>query len=397
MRTPLGRRLLVSSGLAAALWLLIVVVRWGFSQLPGGAVQLAQLVPQLVPSQLMWGQSGGWLIAGIAVGALAIGAIHAVVAVSAGRKGAWFLAGWFATIAAGAVVGLAFDLAAVWSSLGMFGPRGLLVGEFGVAAASGALWGLAAGWMPGLVARAPAEQASAAGKAAADGNEAPAYVAGHRRTAWLLPAAAAVAVVAVVAVGVAADDARTAAIAAENAARQEAEAAVTFGAMPDPNAPGVPVPPRAEASADLDPQWCTPDKAMPLLGESDAATGHRGMPIRLMNFSDESCVIEGYPDIAFGDQNQHLLAVTVEQGGSFMAQDPGPQRIEVPAGGYAVTYLGWDAASPHGALVTKTVYAAPTAGMERGSWPIDFDLDIVEGSTVAVTAWAIDPNPFPSE
>ena len=98
--------------------------------------------------------------------------------------------------------------------------------------------------------------------------------------------------------------------------------------------------------------------------------------------------------VAFGDQNAHLLDVTVEQGGSFMAQDPGAQRIEVPAGGYAVTYLGWDAASPHGALVTKTVYAAPTAGMVRGSWPID--LDIVEGSTVAVTAWAIDPNPFPT-
>ena len=130
---------------------------------------------------------------------------------------------------------------------------------------------------------------------------------------------------------------------------------------------------------------------MLLKGEPDAATGHRGLPIRLMNFSEEPCVIEGYPDVAFGDQNQHLLAVTVEQGGSFMAQDPGPQRIEVPAGGYAVTVLGWDAASPHGALVTKTVYAAPTAGMTRGSWPID--LDIVEGSTVAITAWAIDSEP----
>jgi len=382
MRTPLSRRLLASSVVAAALWLLIVVVRWGLSQLPGGAVQLAQLVPQLVPSQLMWGESGGWLLVAIAVGVLAVGLVHAVVAMLAGRTGSPFLAAWFATIAAGAVVGLAFDLAAAWGSLAMFGPRGLLVGAFGVAASSGALWGLAAGWMPGLVARAPVE--------------APAYAAGARRPAWLLPAAA-VAVIAVVAAGVASDTARAAAIAAENAARQQAEAAVTFGALPDPDAPGVPVPARAEASTELDPQWCTPDKATLLLGEAGAATGHRGMPIQLMNFSDQPCVIEGYPDVAFGDQNQHLLAVTIEQGGSFMAQDPGPQRIEVPAGGYAVTYLGWDAASPHGALVTKTVYAAPTAGMERGSWGLDVDLDIVEGSTVAVTAWAIDPNPFPSE
>ncbi|GAA5206524.1 DUF4232 domain-containing protein [Microbacterium kyungheense] len=376
MRTPLSRRLLASSGLAAALWLLVVLIRWGFSQIPGGAAQLANLVPQVAPRGLLWGDSGGWLVLAIALGAVAVALVHAFVTTVAGRGGALFLPAWFAAVAAGAVVGLAFDVAVSWDSLAMFGPRGLLVGEFGAGAASGALWGLAAGWMPGLVVRAPAE--------------APASARDDRRPGWLLPAAA-VAVVAVIAGGVAADNARTTAIAAETAARQQAEAAVTFGAMPDPNATGVPVPSRAEASTELDPNWCTPDKATVLKGEPDAATGHRGMPIQLMNFSDQPCVIEGYPDIAFEDQNGHLLAVTIEQGSSFMAQDPGPQRIEVPAGGYAVTYLGWDAASPHGALVTKTVYAAQTAGMERGSWPID--LDIVEGSTVAVTAWQIDENP----
>lgn len=386
MRTSLSRRVLASSALAAGLWLVIVIARWALSQLPGGATQLAQLVPQLVPSQLMWGDSGAWPIVAIVVGALTVGLVHACVVTLAGRGGTPLVAAWFATIAAGAIVGLALDLAAAWSSLTMFGPRGLLVGAFGLAAASGALWGLAAGWMPGLVARAPAEAPAyaAEGSATAEG----------RRPTWLLPVAA-VAVIAVVVGGVASDNARTAAIAAENAARREAEAAVTFGALPDPNATGVPVPARAEASGDLEPQWCTPDKATLLLGELDGATGHRALPIQLMNFSDEPCVIEGYPDIAFGDQNQHLLAVTLEDGGSFMTQDPGPERIEVPAGGYAVTYLGWDAASPHGALVTKTVYAAATAGLERGSWPID--LDIVEGSTVAVTAWAIDEHPFPSE
>ena len=74
-----------------------------------------------------------------------------------------------------------------------------------------------------------------------------------------------------------------------------------------------------------------------------------------------------------------------------MAQDPGPQRVEVPAKGQAIAVLGWDAASPHGALVTNTVWAAPVPGMVRGSWPIE--LDIVEGSTVAVTAWTVDVDP----
>lgn len=406
MRTPLSRRLLASSGLAAALWILVVVVRFALSRIQGRAAELAGLLPQVVPTGLLWGESGGWLIAALALGALAVALVHALVTGLAGRGGSLLVAAWLATVAAGAVVGVAFDLAAAWSSLAMFGPRGLLGDAFGAGAASGALWGLAAGWMPGLVARAPATADAAASPA--DAAPTPAYAAtataaaspagaqtapAARRPVWLLPAAA-LAVLGAVAGGVAADSARTAAIEAEVAERQAAEAAVTFGALPDPDAPGVPVPAEAEASVDLDPLWCTPDKATLLKGEPDAATGHRGMPIRLMNFSDEPCVIEGYPDVAFEDQNRHLLAVTIEHGGSFMAQDPGPQRIEVPAGGYAMAVLGWDAASPHGALVTKTVYAAPTAGMTRGSWPID--LDIVEGSTVAVTAWAIDPAPSPA-
>ncbi|GAA5088661.1 hypothetical protein GCM10025760_11430 [Microbacterium yannicii] len=383
MRTLSTGRLLASSTLAAALWLVVVIVRWAFSQIQSGAAQLSTLVPEVMPSGLLWGESGGWFVIAVVIGAIAVAMVHALLTTLAGRAGALFVASWLATVAAGALVGLAFDIATAWSSLAMFGPRGLLVGEFGAGAAAGALWGLAAGWMPGLVARVPAPAHSHSGGATR-----------VRRPVWLLPAAA-VAVVAVVAGGVLADQARTDAIQAEVDAQREIEAQNTFGALPDPNAQGEPVPTAAAASGELDPQWCTRDKATLLKGEPDAATGHRGLAIQLMNFSEEPCVIEGYPDIAFGDQNAHLLAVTIEAGSSFMTQDLGPQRIEVPAGGYAVAHLGWDAASPHGALVTKTVYAAPTAGMERGSWPID--LDIVEGSTVAVTAWALDPDPFPSE
>lgn len=384
MRTSISRRLLASSALAAGLWLLFAVGRWLLSRVQGPAAQLARLVPEVVPAGLLWGESGIWLMLALLVGAVSIALVHASLAEVTARGAGMFVPAWFATVAAGAVVGLALDLAVAWDSLGDFGPRGLLAGEFGAAAAAGALWGLGVGWMPGLVARASAPVVTAEGRPASSGI----------RSRWLVPAAS-FSVIAVLLSGVAAHAARTAAIEAEVAARQEAEAETTFGALPDPEAPGVPVPEAANVSlTGLDPAWCTSDRAMVLKGESDAATGHRGMPIRLMNFSDQPCVIEGYPDVAFGDQNQHLLDVTIEHGGSFMAQDPGPQRIEVPAGGYAVTVLGWDAASPHGALVTKTVYAAPTAGMSRGSWPID--LDIVEGSTVAVTAWTLDTAPASS-
>lgn len=378
MRTSISRRLLASSALAAALWLLFAVGRWLLSQVQGPAAQLARLVPEVVPAGLLWGESGIWLILTFLVGAVAIALVHASLTAVTARGGGMFIPAWFATVAAGAVVGLVLDVAVAWDALGDYGPRGLLVGEFGAAAAAGALWGVGVGWMPGLVARTLAP-------VTADRPASP---------RWLVPAAS-LSVIAVLLSGLAADAARTAAIEAEVAAQQEAEAATTFGALPDPEASGVAVPETAAvASTDFGPEWCTPEKAMVLKGEPDAATGHRGLPIRLMNFSDEPCVIEGYPDVAFGDQNQHLLAVTTEHGGSFMAQDPGPQRIEIPAGGYAVTVLGWDAASPHGALVTKTVYAAATPGMPRGSWPID--LDIVEGSTVAVTAWTLEAAPATS-
>ncbi|MGO2110745.1 MAG: DUF4232 domain-containing protein [Pseudoclavibacter sp.] len=378
MSTSISRHVLASSALAAALWFLFAGIRWLFSQAQGPAAQLAALVPEVVPSGLMWGDSGSWLLVTVVTGGIAVAVAHALFTATLSRSSTTWGAAWFATIAAGALIGLALDIAAVWGPISSVGPRGLLADGFGAATASGALWGLAVGWIPGLVARKSTP--------AVEESKSP-----TRRPAWLLPIAA-VAVIAVVTTGVITDNVRSAAIEAEVAAQQEAEAAVTFGAIPDPDASGVSVPDKAAAATDVDPEWCTPEKAMLLKGEPDAATGHRGLPIRLMNFSDEPCVIEGYPDVAFGDQNQHLLAVTVEQGGSFMAQDPGPQRIEVPAGGYAVSVLGWDAASPHGALVTKTVYAAQTAGMTRGSWPID--LDIVEGSIVAVTAWAIEPNPL---
>ncbi|MFB7892758.1 DUF4232 domain-containing protein [Microbacterium sp. NPDC056044] len=364
---------------AGVLWLLIAGVRGAFRQIQGGAAQLGTLVPDVVPLGL-WGWPGAWTTVGLALSALAIVVCHTLYAQLVARG---LLGAWFATVAAGATVGLALDLVDTWDSLAMFGARGLLTGEFGATAAAGALWGLVIGWMPGLIAARIARSSSDTA-----GAEPP-------RRRGRLVAAAAAAIVALVAGGLAGEAAERADIAAQVEAQRAIDAQTSFGAPPDPGAQGEPVPETADvASVALEPNWCTPEKATVLKGEPDAATGHRGMPIRLMNFSDEPCVIEGYPDVAFGDQNAHLLDVTVEQGGSFMAQDPGAQRIEVPAGGYAVTYLGWDAASPHGALVTKTVYAAPTAGMVRGSWPID--LDIVEGATVAVTAWAIDPNPFPT-
>ena len=369
MRSPISRSLVVSAAVLAALWLVVVGVRAALSQVQSGIAQLAGLLPAVVPTQLTWPENGAWAVLAPLVGAVALALGYLAVATRAGARGV--VVPWFAAALAAAAVGLVIDVGSTWAFLADYGVRGLLGTGFGAAAASGAFFGLAVGWVPGLIAR--RESATEP----------------RRRPAWLVPAAA-IGVVAVLASTMAADAARTASIAAEAEAQREVQAQSSFGALPDPDAPGEPVPETAGVALEVEPDECTPDTATVLKGEPDAATGHRGLPLELFNFSDQPCVVEGYPDVAFGDQNAHLLAVTVVEGGSFMAQDQGPQRIEIPPGGTAVSVIGWDAASPHGALVTHTVWAAQTAGMPRGSWPLE--LDIVEGSSVAVTAWSlVDP------
>lgn len=359
---------------AAVLWVLTAGLRDVVLQIPSGMAEVSSVLPELVPTTLTVYQSGGGGVAVIIIGGVVLATVFMILTGVLRRpRGSAVITAWFALVLASAVVGLGFDVGAGWSWIVSFGPRGLLTSGFGAATAAGALWGLAVGWIPALIAHKPGAEPTIG-----------------RAPLWLTPVAV-IAVVGVSITGAVTDAARTAAIAAENAAQQGVDAANSFGAVPDSDAPGVPVPETADAVVSDDPQWCTPERATILKGEPDAATGHRGMPLQLLNFSDQPCVIEGYPDVAFGDQNGHLLEVTIEHGRSFMAQDPGPQRVEVPAGGEAVAVLGWDAASPHGALVTNTVWAAPAAGMVRGSWPIE--LDIVEGSTVAITAWTVDTDP----
>ncbi|WP_019181311.1 DUF4232 domain-containing protein [Microbacterium yannicii] len=373
-------RVLRASLAAGGLWLLVAAVRGMLSQVAAGLAALGTVIPDVVPLSV-WLWPGAWPAATVIIGAVAVAACHALYTAVVARDGSASVVGsWFAAVAAGATVGLAFDIAAGLSSVMIVGPRGLLGGEFGATAAAGALWGLVVGWMPGLLAvrRSPRAATSPV------------------RRSWFA-ATAGLAVVAVIAAAMAGNDAQRAfyeAAAQEEAARQH-EAADRIGAVPDPAAQGDPVPAEAAASAPLDARWCTAERATLLLGASDAATGHRIQSVELMNFSDAPCVVEGYPDIAFGDQNDHLLDVTIERGSSFMASDPGPQRIEVPAGGSAVASLGWDAASTHGALVGATLWAAPVAGMTRGSWPVE--LDIVEGATVAVTAWRVQNGPAGGE
>lgn len=358
--------------LAGALWFAsgLVHVLAASNVYAGRALRLIAPSPT---NAMFWSWPAPWaaltlLLASIAVAAL----VFLLLTLQQRSRGGMTFAGtWFAAVAAGAFVGLVIDGVSVLSAVPVAGWRALAstTVEFAVI---GAYWGLVQGWIPALAAR-PRRETDAAP---------------HRtRGALVWPAAVFAGAVALLAVfGVVGAEANRSAIAAEAAAAEGFT--VEDGAIPDPAAPGSPPPTVAPTPVERDPSWCTPDQATPLLGAQDAATGHRVLSIRMMNFSDEPCVIEGYPDIAFADQNGNELAVDIAHGSSFMAQDAGAVPVEVPAGGYAIAFLAWDANSTHGALVARTLFAAQVAGDERGSWPVE--LDVVEGSRVGVTAWALD-------
>ncbi|HZU93261.1 MAG TPA: DUF4232 domain-containing protein [Microbacterium sp.] len=311
----------------------------------------------------------GWAVPTLLLSAVILTTVTALFVDQFAPRGNAFLIVWFSVIASSAVLGLTIDVTHVIDVVAQSGVSGLGIASL-ESATRASFWGLMIGWMPALIVFTPYRPRPSDGRAMA------------------ALAAATVAIVLFAFVSGAGYRAYQAQVAMENEAMQGHTD--ESGAFIDPQATGEPVPTAAPGATlpELDPAWCTPDRSMLLLGASDAATGHRGQIISLSNFSEEPCVIEGYPDIAFEDQNGHALDVAVAPGSGFMATDPGPSLITVPAHGQAITFITWDANSTAGALVARKLHAAATPGMERGSWPVE--LDIVGGSSVEITAWSLD-------
>ncbi|KQO10340.1 hypothetical protein ASF06_09230 [Agreia sp. Leaf244] len=381
-RSP-GRRIDVAwlaAAMAAVLWVASGAINGAlvWNGFLGGSI--GAVLPDTIPL-FVWARTPLWAALAALIGACAIVVAHRLVVGVVGETSSSrtrFVIVWFATIAAGALVGFAADATTI---IDAFPPGRLqmLLNGLGTQAAIGAYWGLVQGWVPALMLAVLARRRARVPRTSTDGREP------SRRGLAILSAVVVVALATVVGIGVAGvRDANRAAVQQDAVANGFDESS---GALPDPYAEGVPVPTVAPDAASPAADWCTPDQAAMLIGEPDAATGHRVLSVKLMNFSDAPCVVDGYPDFAFADQNDHLLDVTIEHGSSFVATDPGPQRVEIPAGGSAITYLGWDAAATGGQLVATKMFGAQYAGAVRGSWPVD--LDVVAGSTVAVTAWAL--------
>lgn len=367
------RRGLIGGGVLAALWLACGWLSFAMLRVGGSIATLGELVPSpmgrgVFGAPLMWAM----LVQVLTVVTVVTG--FALLSSWFARDGRiTFAAGWISAVLVGFAVGAALDLGGFVSWAESLGIRGALrtMGATQITT----WWALIVGWIPALVARGSIDderQGADAGRG--------------RRTAL---AVAMIAAVSLVALPVAAQTGHGAAqqqLRDDQAAAQASATPDPDGAAPaDPDAPGDPVPARAPGENSIPVDACTSANSTLMAPPPDAATGHRGQGVQLVNASDSPCTLDGYPDVAYGDQNGHLLEVTIEHGSSFMAQDAGATPITLQPGESAFAEIGWDANSMHGQLVASSLWLATVPGDARLTW--DIRLDIVPGATVHVTAW----------
>ncbi|WP_186467077.1 DUF4232 domain-containing protein [Arthrobacter sp. UKPF54-2] len=275
------------------------------------------------------------------------------------------------------VVLASFLTSALWSAGSILAqwppPRAaMLFDAAGTALLSAGYWGIVWGWVPAVAWVRVARRAPHGQGTVPD--------AVPRR----LPAGAPVAATAVVAMLLVAA-APLSGSATRAASLAQARPAPAPSPTPPPVVYGSPtVGPSLQAA---DPAWCRSEQVRITLGEPDAATGHRGMPLRLLNTGGTPCVLNAYPDVAFNDTAGWAMDILAVHGGSFMTTDRGPSPVTVAPGATAEAFLGWNAMAGAGDTRVGTILVAPFAGVPRTSLPAD--LDMVSGGYVAVTAWSL--------
>ncbi|WP_029144716.1 DUF4232 domain-containing protein [Microbacterium luticocti] len=357
-------RRLAAAAVLAALWLLCGLGPYLLQFAGGQAATLGRMIPSPMRGGF-FGVPVGWAVTVHVIAVVLVAAAYTMLCGWLARDGrVSFASGWLAAVLTGFTVGGVLDAGEFVTTVARSGVRGAL--SLLGAASLAVFWGLVVGWIPALIVRGGATTSSP-------------------RVATVT--ASTVAVLAAIALPLSSQAADAAAQTALQQARaqQQAQADPSGALAPDPDATGEPVP-QVAASADPAPAGACAVTDMTLMAPaSDAATGHRVQPLQLVNVADHPCTLTGYPDVAFGDQNGHLLALTVRHGSSFMATDPGPSRITLAPGQTARAAIAWDANSMHGQLVARALWVAPWAGLNRSRW--DVDLDIIPGTTLQVTAW----------
>jgi hypothetical protein len=170
---------------------------------------------------------------------------------------------------------------------------------------------------------------------------------------------------------------------------------IAAGGTPDglPTSTPTPTPTPAAAPPRVAPtrvqpasNWCVPEQISLTATATQGAMGHQTLTLVLINQAATPCVLDGYPDVAFADTDDHALAVAVIHGSSYTAPDPGPAEVTLAPGTSAEAHLGWNATGAS-AETAHSLWAAQYPGAERSELAIN--TDITGDSTVSVTAWAL--------
>lgn len=321
------------------------------------------LAPETVPvTHLMAPAPWPLLLSVLSALALAAGYVAALALVRARRRQTPVLtalaAYWMCAVLAAGVTSAVPLVATVLEALAGGQRPSSLAGTYLLTAAH---WGMVWGWLPALLALALDTDD--------DGG-------GTRSRAGLATAGVLVLLAAAVGTVVAAP--------AADAARVAAIPAVP---EPEPAPTGTPVPEVAPGEWQVDPLWCTSGQLDVTAGDVEAALGVRALPVRVTNVADAPCVLEGYPDIAFGHSLTGAVDVDVDHGGDTVVEDPGVHRVELRPGERAVTVLGWRTPAASGVEPADQLHVAGFHGARREIVEVDTD---ITGGTVSVTAWELE-------
>lgn len=333
----------------------------------------------LAPDTMSVGAEAQWPAGALVALAWAIGVGAAYLLVTTllrpltGRAG--FAAAWFAAIMAAALVSGVVAVAAAVAAVADPFARAQVSSEFLAVAAH---WGLAWGWLPAiatiLAARADVPATSISTPEASP-SPPPAPRAAARGRVVGVGIALAAALVTVVVI-------EPIAVASWHGALQSREPA------PAPVPTATPVPEVAPGEWQVDPLWCTDNQLEFAASEPDAAAGSRGMRVVATNVSGATCVLEGYPDVAFSDPVTSALDVRVEHGSAMGGDDAGPVRIELASGDSATATIAWRAMAASDQEPAGWLHLAPYHGGIRQMLQVETD---ITGGEVVVGAWAAAP------
>jgi hypothetical protein len=120
---------------------------------------------------------------------------------------------------------------------------------------------------------------------------------------------------------------------------------------------------------------------------TDAGAGNFVGTFRFVNTQAVSCTFFGFPGAQLLDAANNPLPTNVVRNGGFFANQPGPSRVVVPAGGSAIFQMHWEQ------VPTGNETTCPTSAKIAVTPPDEFAPIIIPAMITACNAGRLDVTP----